>query len=384
MTQALDPVELARSLIRCPSVTPEEGGALDLLQSVLEPLGFVCHRLPFSEPGTPEVDNLYARRGDSRPHLCFAGHTDVVPPGNAADWRVDPFGGEVVDDALIGRGAVDMKGGIACFVAAASRFLAARDRGAGGSISLLITGDEEGVATNGTRKVLEWMRENGEQPDFCLVGEPSSARELGDTMKIGRRGSMNFALSVHGTQGHSAYPQHVDNPIHRLVRILDRLTGDSLDSGSAHFEPSTLQVTSIDVGNPATNVIPAQATAKFNVRFNDLHDSAAVERWVRERVAPEAPRFDLDVRVSGESFLCAPGPLSDALSSAVTEKLGREPVLGTGGGTSDGRFIKELCPVAELGLKNAMAHQVDERVPLQDLRDLTEVYEAALKRLLGP
>lgn len=384
MTRTVDPVDLARRLIRCRSVTPEEGGALDLLQSVLEPLDFVCHRLPFSEPGTPDVDNLYARLGDSGPHLCFAGHTDVVPPGDPAHWRVDPFGGEVVDEELVGRGAVDMKGGVACFAAAVSRFLAARGGRPGGSVSLLITGDEEGPSINGTRKVLNWMRENGEQPDFCLVGEPSSARELGDTIKIGRRGSMNFALTVHGTQGHSAYPQHADNPVHRLVRALHRLTADALDSGSAHFEPSTLQITSVDVGNPATNVIPAQATARFNVRFNDLHDSAGVERWVRERVGPEAGRFDLDVRVSGESFVCAPGPLSDALSRAVSETLGREPVLGTGGGTSDGRFIKDLCPVAELGLKNALAHQVDERVALRDLRELTAVYETALNHLLGP
>jgi succinyl-diaminopimelate desuccinylase len=383
MTQPLDPVELTRRLIRRKSVTPDEGGALGLLQQVLEPLGFVCHRLVFSEEGTPDVDNLYARLGTGSPHLCFAGHTDVVPPGNPEDWCVDPFGGEVVDDAIIGRGAVDMKGAVACFVAAASRLAAGRGGEPGGSISLLITGDEEGPSINGTRKVLDWMRERGEVPDYCLVGEPSSGADLCDTIKIGRRGSMNFELSVHGTQGHSAYPHHADNPVHRLVRVLHRLTGDRLDEGSEHFEPSTLQVTSVDVGNPATNVIPARATARFNVRFNDLHDSTAVERWVRERVEPDAPRFDLAVRVSGESFLCAPGPLSDALGAAVKEKLGRTPILGTGGGTSDGRFIKDLCPVAELGLKNALAHQVDERAPLRDLRDLTDVYEVALKRLLA-
>ncbi len=384
MSEALDPVALLQRLIRCPSLTPEEGGALTLLEEVLTPLGFHCERVTFSEPGTPDVENLYARVGGGSPHVAFAGHTDVVPVGDPGDWSVDPFAGEIVDDELIGRGVVDMKGGIACFVAAASQVLAARGGAIAGSISLIVTGDEEGPAINGTRKLLDWMRARGEVPDMCIVGEPSSGGALGDTIKIGRRGSVSGSLTVYGTQGHTAYPQHADNPLHRLTRALHRLIDEPLDHGSEHFEPSRLQVTSVDVGNPAHNVIPAKATARLNVRFNDKHDGAGIERWIAARVAREVEHYELDLRVSGESFLCPPGPLSDALSQAVARVLDRKAVLGTGGGTSDARFIKDVCPVAELGLRNATAHQVDERAPLADIRNLTEVYRVALTRLLEP
>jgi succinyl-diaminopimelate desuccinylase len=378
MTQPLDPIACAQELIRCESVTPADGGALDVVQGWLEPLGFTCTRLPFQEEGTERVENLYAERRGNGPNVCFGGHTDVVPVGDPKAWRVPPFSGEVVDGELIGRGAVDMKGAIAAWVAALSRL----PRHAG-TLSLVITGDEEGPSVNGTRKVLHWLRDQGIRLDCCVVGEPTSGARLGDTVKIGRRGSLNAEIGVYGTQGHTAYPQHADNPAHRLAAALDALAHDPIDQGSAHFEPTRLQVTSIDVGNPATNVIPAVATAKLNVRFNDLWDSWHIERWIEDRLNRHAPRHSLAVRVSGESFLSEPGPLSDALVAGCEQVLGRAPELGTGGGTSDARFIKEMCPVAELGLKNATAHQVDERTSVAELAQLTDVYEAALHRLLA-
>ncbi len=380
----LDALDLARRLIRCPSVTPNEGGALDLLEEVLSGLGFTCHRLPFSEPGSADVDNLYARLGSGGRNFCFAGHTDVVPVGDAKAWRNDPFGAEVVDGILYGRGAVDMKGGIACFVAAAARFIESRGGEFDGSISLLITGDEEAEAINGTRKVLAWLAERGETLDVCLIGEPTSNENLADMIKIGRRGSLNGRLTVTGTQGHTAYPQLADNPLHHLVRMLDAVASDPLDRGNDHFQPSGLQITTVDVGNQVGNVIPAEARAALNVRFNDEHDSAAIEAWLRRHfdaaleAAPNSARYELAVRVSGESFLCPPGPLSDLLGRAVEATLGRTPELGTTGGTSDARFIKDHCPIAELGLLNATAHKVDEHVTLDDLRGLEAVYGAAL------
>ncbi len=388
-TGSLDTLDLAQRLIRCPSVTPVEGGALDLLEAVLGGLGFACHRLPFSEPGSADVDNLYARLGTGGRNFCFAGHTDVVPVGDAKAWRNDPFGAEVVDGILYGRGAVDMKGAIACFVAAAARFIKARGGEFDGSISLLITGDEEAEAINGTRKVLAWLAERGEVLNACLVGEPTSNENLADMIKIGRRGSLNGRLTVHGTQGHTAYPQLADNPLHHLVRMLDAVASDPLDRGNDHFQASGLQITTIDVGNQVGNVIPAEARAALNVRFNDEHDGAAIEAWLRRHfdAALEAARamggtgrarYELAVRVSGESFLCPPGPLSDLLGRAVEATLGRTPELGTTGGTSDARFIKDHCPIAELGLLNATAHKVDEHVSLDDLRGLEAVYGAAL------
>ena len=375
-----DPVELTRALIRCPSITPEEGGALSLLEQVLGALGFACHRLRFEEEGTPAVENLYARLGTEGRNLCYAGHTDVVPVGDRKGWSVDPFAAEIRDGQLIGRGAVDMKGSIAAFIAALARHLEVSGGGArlGGSASFLITGDEEGPAINGTAKVLGWLRERGESLDHCLVGEPTSAETLGDMVKIGRRGSLNGEITVHGVQGHSAYPHLAENPLHHLVHMLSPLIDEPLDEGNAHFQPSSLQITTIDVGNAATNVIPGQGYARFNCRFNSLHQSGDVIDWVRERLDRAGARYDLEVSVSGESFLCPPSEWSDIIVKSVAQTTGRSPELSTTGGTSDARFIKDVCPVAELGLLNATAHKVDERVPLEDLENLTQIYQGIL------
>ncbi|WP_237216349.1 succinyl-diaminopimelate desuccinylase [Falsiroseomonas oryziterrae] len=370
-----DPLPLAQALIRCRSVTPADDGALDVVEAALRPLGFAVHRLTFGT--TP---NLFARRGTAGPHLMFAGHTDVVPPG-AAPWTSDPFGAEVRDGVLYGRGATDMKGGVAAWIAAVAQVLA-RNPGLPGSLSLLITGDEEGPATDGTVKVLDWLAARGEIPDACLVGEPTSKAALGDTIKIGRRGSLNAAITVHGTQGHSAYPQRADNPVHRLVRVLHALTAEPLDAGTDWFEPTTLQVTSFDVGNPATNVIPAEARARLNIRFNDLHSSASLTARIRAVLAEHAPRHDLHVECSGESFVTKPGPFVDALLRAVRAATGREPKLDTGGGTSDARFVARHCPVAELGAVGATMHQADERTPVAELRQLAELYAAVIEEML--
>ena len=375
---AIDPVALAAAMIRCPSVTPADEGALGVLQATLEGLGFTCHRLPFSEPGAADVDNLYARIGTSAPNFCFAGHTDVVPVGDAAAWRVGPFDAEIVDDSLYGRGAVDMKGAIACFTAAAARLLAARGSGFDGSISLLITGDEEGPAINGTAKVLDWLAARGEKLDACLVGEPTNPDHLGEMIKIGRRGSLTGRLTVHGVQGHVAYPQRADNPLPRLVRTLTALTDAALDQGSEHFQPSNLEVTTIDVGNPASNVIPAEATASFNIRFNDGHSRASLTAWLRETCAAHAGDHDLEIEAGGEAFLTPPGALSAMIADAVEQVTGKRPELSTTGGTSDARFIKDHCPVAEFGLVGQTMHKVDERVAVADLAALTDVYAAVL------
>jgi len=371
---AVDPLAFAQALIRCPSVTPAEGGALDLLQRRLSELGFACHRLAFTEDGTPSVDNLYARIGTARPNFCFAGHTDVVPVGDAAAWRHPPFAATVEDGRLIGRGAVDMKSAIACFVAATSRFLARRPHGFGGSISLLITGDEEGPAVNGTVKVLDWLRRRGEALDGCIVGEPTNPQALGDMMKIGRRGSLNVVLTVRGVQGHVAYPHLADNPIPRLLRMLTRLTETPLDQGNDHFQPSSLNVTDLHVGNETTNVIPAAASARFNIRFNDIHTGAGLIRWVRQICDGVGGAYDLKATISGESFLTPPGRLSDALAAAVERATGRRPELSTSGGTSDARFIKDHCPVVEFGLTGKTMHQVDESTDVADLETLTAIY----------
>jgi succinyl-diaminopimelate desuccinylase len=362
----MDPLPLAQALIRCESVTPADDGAQDVVAAALEGLGFRVWRLPFGT--TP---NLFARRGEGGMHLCFAGHTDVVPAGGA--WSAGPFAAEVRDGVLLGRGACDMKGAIAAFVAAIAT--AARQPG---SVSLLITGDEEGPARDGTVRVLDWMRDHGHMPALCLVGEPTNKARLGDTIKIGRRGSLNAAIAVHGTQGHAAYPHKADNPVHRLLRALAALTAAPRDAGSQWFEPTTLQVTSIDVGNPATNVIPAAAAARLNMRFNDLHTGAGLEAWLRATLAQYAERFTLDVEVSGESFLTTPGPLVERLRAAIARACGVEPALDTGGGTSDARFIARHCPVAEFGLVGATMHQVDEGVPVEELRGLTRAYADVL------
>ena len=366
-----DPLPLAQALLRCASVTPADAGAQDVLARTLEQLGFQVTRLRY---GT--IDNLFARIGTGSPHICFAGHTDVVPVGDA-NWRTDPFGGEVRDGVLYGRGACDMKGGIAAFVAAAAQHGPPK-----GSISLLITGDEEGVAVDGTVRVLEWMAANGQMPDFCIVGEPTCPVKLGDMVKIGRRGSLNARITVHGTQGHVAYPQRADNPVHRLIRIADALTAAPIDAGNDWFQPTSLQFTSIDVGNPVTNVIPASASAMLNIRFNSDHSGKSLAAWLRAVVAQHCERFDLDIAISGESFLTEPGEQVDKLRRAIVATTGVEPKLDTGGGTSDARFIARHCPVAEFGLVGATMHQMDECVPVAELRDLAGIYRAVLAEFL--
>lgn len=377
-----DPVALTQDLIRCPSVTPAEAGALDLLQKVLEDLGFTCHRLPFEEEGTDPVDNLYARLGTEAPNLCFAGHTDVVPVGQEASWSVDPFAATIQDGMLIGRGASDMKGAIAAWVAAVSRRLS--DTGpVRGSISLLITGDEEGPSINGTQKMLPALEAMGEKIDHCITGEPTNPAELGTMMKIGRRGSLNGYITVRGVQGHTGYPHLADNAAHRISLMLADLVNWQIDGGSEHFEPSVLSVTRIEVDNEATNVIPALATARFNIRFNDLHSGASLEGVLREKLAAAAGEgvdFDLDITVSGESFLTPPGLLSDLLSEACEAVTGNRPDLSTTGGTSDSRFIKNYCPVVDFGLVGQTMHQIDERVAVVEIEGLSRIYAQVIDR----
>jgi succinyl-diaminopimelate desuccinylase len=377
-----DPVSLAQALMRCPSVTPNEGGALTLLENVLEPYGFAIHRMTFTEGGTSDVENLYARYGLQGPNLCFAGHTDVVPPGKESDWTHPPFAAEIQGDYLYGRGAVDMKGAIACFASAAIRTVQ-KHGGLRGSLSFLITGDEEGPSINGTVKVLDWMRDRDERIDACIVGEPTCPEQLGDMIKIGRRGSLTARLTVHGTQGHAAYPHKADNPVPKLARILDRLSTMPLDDGSDNFEPSSLQVTVISVPNTAANVIPAEAHATFNVRYNDHWSRAKMEAWLKERCAAEAQAANARVTVAfsgtGDVFLTQPGPLVEAMTEAVRDVTGRVPELSTSGGTSDARFIQAHCPVIEFGLVNQTIHQVDERVAIRDLERLTTIYERMIE-----
>jgi succinyl-diaminopimelate desuccinylase len=374
----LDALDLAQRLIRAPSVTPEDAGAIPLLRSVLEPMGFRCETVTFEEPGTAPILNLYARRGTGGRNFCFAGHTDVVPPGDTAAWTRDPFSAAVADGQLYGRGAADMKGALGAMGAACSAFLEAHP-GFDGSISFLVTGDEEADAINGTRKLLDWLGAKGERIDACVVGEPTSAEALGDMVKIGRRGSLNGFLTVQGVQGHTAYPHLADNAAHRLVAMLHALTTEPLDRGNAHFEPSSLAVSTIDIGNRTTNVIPATAKATFNVRYNSDWSSATVERWLRDRLDKAGGRYELQIRVSGESFLVPPGTVSDVLSQAIERVVGRRPVLSTTGGTSDARFIHRVCPCAEFGLLNLTAHKVDEHVAVADLAALAAIYRAALE-----
>jgi len=371
----VDPLALAQALIRCASVTPEDAGAQDVLAAALERLGFRLVPLHFGV-----VRNLYARIGNNAPHFCFAGHTDVVPPGEAA-WTVDPFAAEVRDECLYGRGACDMKGAIAAFVGAAAAHT--RTRPGNGSISLLITGDEEGPALDGTAKVLEWMAKHGEVPDFCLVGEPTNPTRLGEIIKIGRRGSLNATITVHGRQGHVAYPARAHNPVHSLLAVLAALIAVPLDAGSAWFEPSGLQITSIDVGNRAANIIPAAARAALNIRFNDLHSGTDLAAWLRAVVARHAARAEAEITISGEAFLTEPGPSIARLAEAIEAATGITPRLDTSGGTSDARFIAAHCPVAEFGLVGASMHQVDERVPVADLMALAGIYRAVLNAFLG-
>lgn len=379
-----DPVELTRALITCESVTPHEGGALGVLESVLSQAGFTCHRLPFSAPGTTDIDNLYARIGDGAPHFMFAGHTDVVPAGDLTAWQHPPFAGAVENGVLYGRGASDMKGGIGCFVAAALSFLDERGGQPSGTISFLITGDEEGPAINGTKKMLDWMRAHGERPDHCLLGEPSSPDMLGQAIKIGRRGSLNATLTISGKQGHVAYPARALNPVPVMASVLAALKADPLDSGSAHFEASNLEVTSVDVGNPTDNIIPAKIAARFNVRFNDNHSAESLKRALEKRIARAVEgtgaTHEIGFYLSGESFVTDGGPLVELLRSSVYEVLGVTPELSTSGGTSDARFIKDVCPVVEFGLTAATIHQVDECASVADLENLTAIYRRFLDR----
>jgi succinyl-diaminopimelate desuccinylase len=380
---AADPVAFARHLLRCPSVTPAEGGALALLDGVLSGAGFTVHRIVSSEPGADDVENLYARIGTESPHLVLAGHTDVVPPGDEQRWRHGPFSGDIVDGVLFGRGAVDMKGAIACQLAAALDHLAANGGRPKGSISFLITGDEEGIAVNGTVKLLQWAAARGEKFDHCILGEPTNPKQLGDMVKIGRRGSLNGTLLVTGTQGHVAYPALADNPVRRIVTIMAAVMAAPLDAGSAHFDPSNLEFTSVDVGNRIVNVIPAEARARFNIRFNDHHTHASLRTLIetRARAAANGGHFRVEWEPSNaDVFITRPGPFVELVSSAIAETTGREPVLSTSGGTSDARFIKDYCPVVEFGLVNATMHKIDECVATADLVALTAVYRRILDR----
>src|SRR5215470_8661745 len=379
-----DPTTLARDLLRCPSVTPVEGGALALIEGVLKGAGFAVHRVVFTEPGTDPVENLYARIGDGPPHLVFAGHTDVVPPGDAAKWTHPPFAGDIAAGTLYGRGAVDMKGAIACALAATLDYLAAHHGKPKGSISFLITGDEESIAVNGTVKLLQWAAERGERFDHCILGEPSNTAAIGDTIKIGRRGSLNGTLVVTGKQGHVAYPDRADNPVRGLVTLMSALMAVALDHGSAQFGASNLEFTSIDIGNPVVNLIPGEARARFNIRFNDRHSQTSLKTLIERRTADAAGsriRWRIDWEPSNaDAFLAKPGPFIDLVTGAIKAVTGSEPTLSTTGGTSDARFIKNYCQVLEFGLVGQTMHQVDERTAVADLATLTAVYREVLDR----
>jgi succinyl-diaminopimelate desuccinylase len=373
----IDAVELTRELIRRPSVTPADAGAMDVVEQVLAGLGFTCRRMRFGE-----IENLYARIGTARPNLCFAGHTDVVPVGDAAAWSREAFAADIVDGVLIGRGAVDMKSAIAAFAAAAASAIA--DGAVTGSLSFLITGDEEGVALDGTKRVVETLMAEGEVIDHCIVGEPTSAESFGDMVKIGRRGSINVGIRVEGIQGHVAYPHRAANPVPVLIRLLAALQARVLDEGYADFQPSNLEVTTVDVGNPTTNLIPAVATARLNIRFNPAHRGADLAAWIQAEADRAAEGFPgtitLTPAISGEAFLTEQGPFTELVAGAVEAVSGQRPDLSTTGGTSDARFIRALCPVVELGLVGRTMHAVDERAPVEEIRRLQSVYETLVRR----
>lgn len=377
---ALDPISLSQALIRRESVTPDKGDALDLLAAHLEELGFTCNKLVFEEPGTDPVPNLYARLGTAAPNFCFAGHTDVVPVGAANKWTVGPFEAEVKEGQLWGRGASDMKSAIAAFVVAVERALGKGE--VKGSISLLITGDEEGPAVNGTKKVLDWLNERGEKIDLCLVGEPTNPQELGQMVKVGRRGSLHGVITVHGTQGHVAYPQVAHNPIPDMVKLLAELDKDPLDTGNDRFQPSNLEIVNVHVGNESHNVIPADAKARFNVRFNNEFTPDGLKAELSKRLERAGVDYEIDWWLSGDSFLTEEGPLSDAVVEAVEHHTGRRPELSTTGGTSDARFIKDMCPVVEFGLVGATMHKIDEHVAVSDIEKLTDIYEEIIGKLV--
>jgi succinyl-diaminopimelate desuccinylase len=380
----VDALSIARDLVRCPSVTPAEAGALGVLEKILKGAGFEVHRLTFGEPGTADVENLYARIGTSSPHITFAGHTDVVPPGDESAWTHGAFSGDVKDGFLYGRGAVDMKGGIACGVAAVLQYLADHGGKPKGSISFLITGDEEDISVNGTIKLLQWAATRGEKFDHCVLGEPSNVETLGDCIKIGRRGSQSGTLYVEGIQGHVAYPHRAANPVPDMARLIVALSDEPLDHGSAQFQASNLEFTSVDVGNAASNVIPAQARAKFNIRFNDLHTQASLREMVEQRLAKAAGNR-IRARIVWEPsnsnvFVTKPGAFTDLAVAAIEGVTGRKPEPSTSGGTSDARFIASYCPVIEFGLVGQTMHQIDERTAVADLEQLTKIYRAILDR----
>jgi len=380
--RSTDPLPILENLVRCPSVTPQEGGAIDYLEKLFLTHGFQCNRLVFKDQATPDIDNLFARIGKKGPHLCFAGHTDVVPPGDVKDWTHPPFAAFNDGKVLYGRGATDMKGSIAAFAAAAIDWVKQADGKFPGSVSFLITGDEEGPAINGTRKVLAWMKENGHVPDHCLVGEPSCTDKLGDTVKVGRRGSLSFAVTVEGKQGHVAYPAKADNPLPKLCRFLDRIASTPLDSGNEHFDPSTLAITTIDVGNPAGNVIPNRATAKFNIRFNTEHSAESLRTWVDEQIAAVTAElggtFKVQSSEAADAFITEPGSFVGLVLDAIERETGLTARLSTSGGTSDARFVKDYCPVLEFGPTNATIHQVDEQINIAELRSTADVYAAII------
>jgi succinyl-diaminopimelate desuccinylase len=383
-----DALSITRDLVRCRSITPADAGALGVLEKLLKAAGFETHRVTFSEAGTSDIDNLYARIGNAAPHICFAGHTDVVPPGDEKAWTVGAFSGEVKGGFLYGRGTVDMKGGIACSAAAVLQYLAEhggkpREDGQG-SISFLITGDEEDVGINGTTKLLQWAAARGEKFDHCVLGEPSNAETLGDCIKIGRRGSQSGTLHVEGVQGHVAYPHRASNPVPDISRLIVALSDEPLDQGSAQFQASNLEFTSVDVGNAATNVIPGQARAKFNIRYNDLHTQASLRELVEARLA-KATGNRIKAHIvwapsNSNVFVTKPGVFTDLAVAAIEDVTGRKPELSTSGGTSDARFISHYCPVIEFGLVGQTMHQIDERTPVSDLEKLTKIYRRILDR----
>lgn len=375
-----DAVELARELVRRPSVTPDAKDALDFLAGVLAAAGFACTPLRFAEDGTPDVDNLHAAFGTGARHLAFAGHVDVVPPGDDSRWSAPPFAAELRDGRVIGRGIADMKSGVAAFVAAALDFLAARGSGFDGRISLILTGDEEGPAINGTRKVMEHLKAADDLPEVCLLGEPTCREVFGEMIKVGRRGSLTAHIAVDGVAGHVAYPETADNPVHRLVRILDELLAKKLDAGNAYFPPSSLMVTTVDVGNPATNVVPGRATASLNIRFSTEQTTEALERWISEVAARHAAAVEVRFERGAQPFLTPPGAWSDLVAAAVKDVAGLDPALGTTGGTSDARFIKAYCPVVEFGLCGKTMHSVDECVDAAEIDALRRVYLRVLER----
>jgi succinyl-diaminopimelate desuccinylase len=382
-----DALSIARDLVRCPSVTPADAGALDVLENILKDAGFEVHRVTFGEPGTADIDNLYARIGSASPHITFAGHTDVVPPGDEGAWTHGAFSGDVKDGFLYGRGTVDMKGGIACSVAAVLDYLAANGGKPKGSISFLITGDEEDISVNGTIKLLQWAAVRGEKFGHCVLAEPSNVEELGDCLKVGRRGSLSGTLYVDGVQGHVAYPHRAANPVPDISALIVALNNEPLDHGSAQFQASNLEFTSVDVGNTASNVIPGQARAKFNIRFNDLHTQETLRTLIEQRLTKAAGnRIRARIvweRSNSNVFVTKPGAFTDLAVAAIEEVTGRRPEFSTSGGTSDARFIASYCPVIEFGLVGQTMHQIDERAPLSDLEKLTKIYRGILDRYFG-